>query len=73
MYPPHERELLVNLFRETTEPTWTQRNALAAAVLPETFPVPGTVNPQNVPRERGTFPGNVDLNFINEISSFLIY
>ena len=43
------------------------------AVLPETFPVPGTVNPQNVPRERGTFPGNVDLNFINEISSFLIY
>ena len=30
MYPPHERELLVNLFRETTEPTWTQREALAA-------------------------------------------
>ena len=30
MYPQHVRELLVNLFRETTEPTWTQRNALAA-------------------------------------------
>jgi len=30
MFPPHERELLVNLLRVAREPTWTQREALAA-------------------------------------------